>query len=139
LVAGAPAVADTAMSHIKRVIRANYSNPPAHGAGVVAVVLNDADLRALWEHEVAEMRDRINTMRHLFVETLQDKGVAQDFSFIASQRGMFSFSGLTPIQVKALREQHAVYVVGSGRISVAGMTEGNMDYLCSSIADVLSK
>jgi aspartate/tyrosine/aromatic aminotransferase len=102
-------------------------------------VLNDADLRRLWETEVAEMRERINTMRHLFVETLQEKGVTQDFSFIANQRGMFSFSGLTPDQVKALREQHAVYVVGSGRISVAGMTEGNMDYLCSSIANVLAK
>lgn len=139
LVAGAPAAADTAMSHVKRVIRANYSNPPAHGAGVVATVLNDADLRRLWENEVAEMRDRINTMRHLFVETLQEKGVTQDFSFIARQRGMFSFSGLTPDQVKALREQHAIYVVGSGRISVAGMTEDNMDYLCSAIASVLSK
>ncbi|MFO7631105.1 MAG: amino acid aminotransferase [Caldilinea sp.] len=139
LVAGAPESADIALSHIKRVIRANYSNPPAHGAGIVATVLNDAALREMWVDEVREMRERINTMRHLFVETLHEKGVAQDFSFIARQRGMFSFSGLTPDQVKALREQHAVYVVGSGRISVAGMTEGNMDYLCTSIAAVLSK
>ncbi|MCB0023168.1 MAG: aminotransferase class I/II-fold pyridoxal phosphate-dependent enzyme, partial [Caldilinea sp.] len=83
-------------------------------------------------------RDRINTMRHLFVETLHEKGVTQDFSFIANQRGMFSFSGLTPDQVKALRERYAIYIVGSGRISVAGMTEGNMEYLCSAIADVLN-
>jgi aspartate/tyrosine/aromatic aminotransferase len=83
------------------------------------------------------MRDRINQMRHLFVETLNEKGVQQDFSFIAHQRGMFSFSGLTPDHVKALREQHAVYIVGSGRISVAGMTEGNMDALCTAIAAVL--
>ncbi|MCB0148702.1 MAG: aminotransferase class I/II-fold pyridoxal phosphate-dependent enzyme, partial [Caldilineaceae bacterium] len=67
-----------------------------------------------------------------------EKGVTQDFSFIANQRGMFSFSGLTPDQVKALRERYAIYIVGSGRISVAGMTEGNMEYLCSAIADVLN-
>ena len=139
LVAAHAEAAETALSHIKRVIRANYSNPPAHGAAVVATVLNDPELRAAWEAEVSEMRERINLMRHLFVETLQEKGVAQDFSFIARQRGMFSFSGLTPEQVKALRERHAVYVVGSGRISVAGMTEGNMDYLCTAIADVLKQ
>lgn len=138
LVAAKVDAAETALSHIKRVIRANYSNPPAHGAAVVATVLSDPELRAAWEVEVGEMRDRINTMRHLFVETLQEKGVKQDFSFIARQRGMFSFSGLTPEQVKALRERHAVYVVGSGRISVAGMTAGNMEYLCNAIADVLN-
>lgn len=138
LVAAKADAAQTALSHIKRVIRANYSNPPAHGAAVVATVLSDPELRTAWEAEVGEMRDRINTMRHLFVETLQEKGVKQDFSFIARQRGMFSFSGLTPEQVKALRERHAVYVVGSGRISVAGMTAGNMDYLTTAIADVLN-
>lgn len=139
LVAAKPDAADTALSHIKRVIRSNYSNPPAHGAAIVATVLTEPELRAQWEAEVSEMRDRINTMRHLFVETLHEKGVTQDFAFIARQRGMFSFSGLTPEQVKALRDRHAVYVVGSGRISVAGMTAGNMDYLCSAIADVLAK
>lgn len=138
LVAGSPAAAETALSHIKRVVRANYSNPPAHGAAIVATVLNDGELRRLWEDEVRQMRDRINTMRHLFVETLQEKGVTQDFSFIARQRGMFSFSGLTPEQVKALRERYSIYAVSSGRISVAGMTEDNMDYLCSAIAAVLN-
>jgi aspartate/tyrosine/aromatic aminotransferase len=101
-------------------------------------VLNDLELRRQWEAEVADMRNRINTMRHLFVETLQEKGVDRDFSFIARQRGMFSFSGLNADQVKALRDRFAVYVVGSGRISVAGMTEHNMDYLCSAIAEVLA-
>lgn len=138
LVAANAAEAETALSHIKRVARANYSNPPAHGAAIVAAVLADPALRAQWEQEVAEMRDRINTMRHLFVETLQEKGVDRDFSFIARQRGMFSFSGLTGDQVKALRERYAIYIVGSGRISVAGMTEGNMDYLCTGIAEVLA-
>jgi aspartate/tyrosine/aromatic aminotransferase len=139
LLAATPDAAAIALSHIKRVVRANYSNPPAHGAAIVATVLNDPALRSTWEAEVREMRDRINTMRHLFVETLHEKGVDQDFSFIARQRGMFSFSGLTPEQVKTLRERHAVYVVGSGRISVAGMTEDNMDYLCTALADVLAR
>jgi len=139
LVAGTADAAQAALSHVKTVVRANYSNPPAHGAAVVATVLGDPELRALWEQEVTEMRDRINTMRHLFVETLNEKGVNRDFSFIARQRGMFSFSGLTPDQIKALRDRHSVYAVGSGRFSVAGMTEANMDYLCSAIADILAQ
>lgn len=137
LVANTPVAAELALGHIKLAIRANYSNPPAHGAAIVTTILRDPALRAQWEGEVAAMRDRINQMRHLFVETLNEKGVTQDFSFIANQRGMFSFSGLTPDHVKALREQFGVYIVGSGRISVAGMTEGNMDYLCEAIAAVL--
>lgn len=137
LVANTPAAAELALGHIKLAIRANYSNPPSHGAAIVTTILRDPALRAQWEGEVTEMRDRINQMRHLFVETLNEKGVTQDFSFIANQRGMFSFSGLTPDHVKALREQFGVYIVGSGRISVAGMTEGNMDYLCEAIAAVL--
>ncbi len=137
LVAADKEAAQLALGYVKLAIRANYSNPPAHGAAIVTTILNDQALRSQWEGEVQEMRDRINTMRHLFVETLDEKGVDRDFSFIARQRGMFSFSGLTPEQVKALREQHGVYIVGSGRINVAGMTEANMDYLCSAIAAVL--
>lgn len=137
LVAADEKAATTALSHLKQAIRANYSNPPAHGALIVSTVLNDPDLRTLWEAEVTEMRERINTMRHLFVETLNEKGVDRDFSFIARQRGMFSFSGLNNAQVQALRDRHGIYVVGGGRINVAGMTTGNMDYLCNAIADVL--
>ena len=129
--------AKTVMSQLKLVIRANYSNPPAHGGGIVMTVLQDPELRAKWEIEVAEMRDRINGMRHLFVDTLKAKGVAQDFSFIIQQRGMFSFSGLTKEQVEELREKHAIYIVGSGRINVAGMTQANGDRLCEAIASVL--
>ena len=138
LVAANEDAAQTALSHVKQAIRANYSNPPAHGALIVTEVLGDPALRAEWEQEVTAMRERINTMRHLFVETLNEKGVARDFSFIAQQRGMFSFSGLTADQVKALRERHSIYIVGGGRINVAGMTEANMDDLCSAIADVLN-
>jgi aspartate/tyrosine/aromatic aminotransferase len=137
LVAKSTDAAQAALSHIKKRIRANYSNPPAHGSAIVTTVLSDEELRALWESEVAAMRDRINEMRHLFVETLSEKGVDHDFSHIARQRGMFSFSGLTPAHVQALREQYSIYIVGSGRINVAGMTADNMDYLCQAIADVM--
>jgi len=129
--------AKTVMSQLKLVIRANYSNPPAHGGGIVMTVLQDPELRAKWELEVAEIRDRINGMRHLFVDTLKAKGVTRDFSSIIQQRGMFSFSGLTKEQVGELREKHAIYIVGSGRINVAGMTKANIDRLCEAIASVL--
>ena len=129
--------AKTVMSQLKLVIRANYSNPPAHGGGIVMTVLEDPELRAKWELEVAEIRERINGMRHLFVDTLKAKGVTRDFSAIIQQRGMFSFSGLTKEQVGELREKHAIYIVGSGRINVAGMTEANMGRLCDAIVSVL--
>ena len=138
LVAADADAAAAAQSHLKICVRTNYSNPPAHGAQIVAAILGDPELRQTWEVELAEMRNRINAMRHLFVETLDEQGVARDFSFVALQRGMFSFSGLTSLQVQALRERHSIYAVGSGRINVAGMTGANMDYLCAAIADVLN-
>ena len=131
--------AQVALSHVKRCVRATYSNPPAHGSAIVATVLGDDALRTAWETEVTEMRERINNMRHLFVETLSEKGVARDFSFITKQRGMFSYSGLNERDVAALRDRYSIYIVNSGRISVAGMTEENMDYLCSAIAAVLQE
>lgn len=137
LVADSAEAADAANSHMKICVRTNYSNPPAHGGQIVAEILGDPELRQRWEVELAEMRNRINDMRHLFVEMLDEQGAGRDFSFIARQRGMFSFSGLTPTQVQALRERHAVYIVGSGRINVAGMTESNMGYLCAAVADVI--
>ncbi|HEO71191.1 MAG TPA: aspartate/tyrosine/aromatic aminotransferase [Candidatus Hydrogenedentes bacterium] len=137
LVAGTQDAAEKAFSHVKTVIRANYSNPPTHGASIVTTILNDPDLRPLWESELAAMRNRINGMRRLFVETLKAKGVQRDFSFLTTQRGMFSFSGLDKRQVDTLRDKYAIYIVASGRINVAGMTPNNMDYLCEAIADVL--
>jgi aspartate/tyrosine/aromatic aminotransferase len=137
LVAASSDNAQAANSHLKVCVRTNYSNPPAHGGQIVAEILGDPELRQQWEGELADMRNRINDMRHLFVETLDERGADRDFSFIAHQRGMFSYSGLNPDQVQALRERHSVYIVGSGRINVAGMTEDNMDYLCSAIVDVL--
>lgn len=127
-----------ALSHVKICVRTNYSNPPAHGAQIVATVLGDPELRVQWDEEVKGMRDRINGMRKKFVDGLEKKGVKRDFSFIAHQRGMFSFSGLTPEQVAVLREKHSIYIVGSGRINVAGITDANIGPLCDAIAEVVN-
>ncbi|PTB31532.1 amino acid aminotransferase [Photobacterium phosphoreum] len=124
-------------SQVKSIARVIYSNPPAHGAAIVTQILNDAVLRAEWEQEVADMRDRIQEMRVLFVATLKQCGVDADFSFIERQNGMFSFSGLNKDQVNRLKNEFAIYIVGSGRISVAGMTKSNMLPLCEGIAAVL--
>ena len=103
----------------------------------MATVLNDAQLRADWEAELAEMRERIKKMRHLFVQLLKEYGAQQDFDFIIQQNGMFSFSGLSAAQVDRLKEEFAIYAVRSGRINVAGITEDNIRYLCESIVKVL--
>lgn len=125
------------LSHMKRTIRCMYSNPPAHGALVVTAIFDDPDLRAEWEAELRGMCVRIHDMRELFVRTLKEKGVKEDFSFLTRQRGMFSYSGLSSEQVDTLREQHSVYMVRSGRINVAGMTPTNMDTLCNAVAAVI--
>jgi aromatic-amino-acid transaminase len=125
------------LSQVKRVIRTNYSSPPSHGAQLVAMVLADAALRKQWEAELAEMRQRILEMREKFVEGLRQKGVEQDFSFIKNQRGMFSYSGLQPEAVKALREKYSIYAVGTGRICVAAMNDKNIGGVCQAIAESL--
>jgi aspartate/tyrosine/aromatic aminotransferase len=130
---------DTVQSQVKVCIRSNYSNPPAHGAELVTTVLGDAELTALWEKEVTQMRDRINGMRELLAKTLKAKGVPGDYSFITRQRGMFSFSGLTKDQVETLRAKHAIYIVGSGRINVAGITPENCERLCEAMAGVVNR
>ncbi|WP_033751238.1 amino acid aminotransferase [Pantoea sp. NGS-ED-1003] len=137
LVAADAATADTAFSQVKYTIRANYSNPPAHGAAVVATILSNQALRTIWEQELTDMRQRIQRMRQLFVNTLAEKGATRDFSFIIQQNGMFSFSGLTKDQVIRLRDEFAVYAVNSGRVNVAGMTPDNMSALCEAIVAVL--
>ncbi|CAH8194744.1 amino acid aminotransferase [Vibrio aestuarianus] len=137
IVAASTETVTTAFSQVKAIIRSIYSNPPAHGAAVVTHILNNAELRTEWEQEVAEMRVRIQEMRELFVATLKAEGVKADFSFIERQNGMFSFSGLSKDQVTRLKDEFAIYIVGSGRISVAGMTKSNMGPLCKGIAAVL--
>ncbi len=125
------------LSQLKVVIRTNYSNPPAHGANIVATILNSEELRKEWEKEVEEMCSRIKQMRTLFVKKLKEKGVTQDFSFIEKQKGMFSFSGLTKEQVLRLRQEFSIYIVSSGRINVAGITTENIDRLAEAISKVL--
>ncbi|MDF7671119.1 aspartate/tyrosine/aromatic aminotransferase [Orbaceae bacterium ESL0721] len=137
LIAATSEIANRAFSQVKTVIRANYSNPPSHGAKIVAHILTTPDLKEEWLTELTTMRQRIHRMRQLFVKTLQEKGADQDFSFIAKQNGMFSFSGLTEAQVLALRQDFGIYIVNSGRINVAGMTLDNMSRLCESIIKVL--
>ncbi|QBF84595.1 aspartate/tyrosine/aromatic aminotransferase [Shewanella maritima] len=129
--------AERAFSQVKKTIRSSYSNPPAHGGLIVSTILADAELRAEWEQELAQMRSRIAQMRELFVATLAAEGVTQDFSFIAKQNGMFSFSGLSKEQVARLKDEFGVYIVGSGRISVAGLTKANLPVVCKAIAQVL--
>lgn len=129
--------ADNAFTQLQRTIRTNYSNPPAHGAAIVTEILSDPALRSLWEMELESMRKRIHEMRSLFVSTLRANGVEQDFSFISRQQGMFSFSGLTPDQVNRLKQEFAIYIVGSGRINVAGITHDNIKPLCDAISSVL--
>ncbi|MCO6538366.1 MAG: aspartate/tyrosine/aromatic aminotransferase [Gilliamella sp.] len=137
LIAANAEIADRAFSQVKTIIRANYSNPPAHGAKIVSYILNNEELKEEWIDELTSMRQRIHRMRQLFVKTLQDKGANQDFSFIAKQNGMFSFSGLNEEQVLKLRNDYGIYIVNSGRINVAGMTLDNMSRLCESIVEVL--
>ncbi|MGO1247600.1 MAG: amino acid aminotransferase [Oceanisphaera sp.] len=137
LVAKDADAANASFSQVKTIIRAIYSNPPAHGANVIAMIAEDEALYEDWLVELAEMRDRIQEMRTLFVEKLASRGVSKDFSFIARQNGMFSFSGLNKAQVERLKDEFAIYIVGSGRISVAGITKSNIDALCDAIAAVI--
>lgn len=131
-------IATRAFSQVKTIIRATYSNPPTHGASIVAHILNDNETKEEWLDELTMMRQRICRMRQLFVKTLQEKGANQDFNFIIKQNGMFSFSGLNESQVLSLRNDYGIYMVNSGRINVAGMTLDNMSLLCESIVKVLS-
>jgi len=125
------------LSQLKRVIRTNYSNPPTHGAAIVAMVLNSPKLRQMWEDELAEMRERIKAMRHGLNKKLAAAGVQQDFSFIETQRGMFSYSGLTAGQVANLQEQDGIYALSTGRICVAALNTKNLDRVAQAIARVL--
>jgi aspartate/tyrosine/aromatic aminotransferase len=128
--------AQTVLSQLKINIRANYSNPPSHGAAIVECILADSQLRTDWQEELVQMCQRINQVRRLFVAELKAQGAHGDFSFIERQRGMFSFSGLDQGQVKTLKEKHAIYIVGSGRINIAGVTEENVVRLCKAVAEV---
>jgi aromatic-amino-acid transaminase len=129
--------ADRVLSQLKIAIRTNYSNPPIHGGTIVATVLNTPELRALWEQELGEMRVRIKAMRQKLVDGLKAAGVQADMSFITTQIGMFSYSGLTKDQMVRLRSEFGVYGTDTGRMCVAALNSKNIDYVCASIAKVL--
>ena len=125
------------LSQLKIVIRTNYSNPPTHGGAVVAAVLNNPELHALWEKELGEMRVRIKAMRQKLVDGLKAAGVQQDMSFITTQIGMFSYSGLSKEQMVRLRSEFGVYGTDTGRMCVAALNSKNIDYVCKAIAAVI--
>ncbi|MDQ5881472.1 MAG: aromatic-amino-acid transaminase [Pseudomonadota bacterium] len=125
------------MSQVKRVIRTNYSNPPIHGGALVAAVLSTPELRQQWETELAGMRDRIRAMRTGLVDAIKAAGVAQDFSFVVQQRGMFSYTGLSAAQVEVLKNDFGIYAVSTGRICLAALNTKNIGYVAGAIAKVL--
>jgi len=135
VVAGSAEEAAAAMSHVKKTARVIYSNPPAHGGLIVTTILGSPELTAQWNAELDTMRERIASMRSALAEGLAARGVPMDFAFITQQKGMFSFSGLTKDQVEFLKAEKHIYIVGSGRINVAGLTPQNIDYVCDAIAE----
>ena len=136
VVCGSKDEAERVLSQLKRVIRTNYSNPPTHGAQVVALVLTTPSLRAVWEEELAGMRVRIKQMRVALQDKLGAAGVKQDMSFITRQKGMFSYSGLGKEQMQRLRSEFGIYGVDSGRICVAALNSKNIDATVAAIVQV---
>ena len=137
VVAGSSEEAARVLSQLKRTVRTNYSNPPTHGSQIVATVLTTPELRALWETELGQMRERIRGTRRQLVEKLRARAPRADFGFVMRQRGMFSYSGLSKSQVARLREEFSVYAVDSGRICVAALNSRNVDYVADAIARVI--
>ncbi|MGH8694050.1 MAG: aromatic amino acid transaminase [Burkholderiales bacterium] len=137
VVAGNVEEAARVLSQLKRTIRTNYSSPPTHGGQIVAAVLTTPELRALWEKELGQMRERIRDMRRQLVEKLRARAPRADFGFVMHQRGMFSYSGLSKSQVARLREEFSVYAIDSGRICVAALNSRNVDYVADAIARVI--
>ena len=125
------------LSQLKRIIRANYSNPPTHGGQIVTTVLCSPELRALWEAELATMRNRIKLMRAMLVERLHERIPGADFRFILAQRGMFSYSNLTKAQVQTLREEFSIYAIDTGRVCVAALNSRNVDDIAAAVANVI--
>ena len=125
------------LSNLKRLVRANYSNPPTHGGQIVATVLGNPQLKSLWDREVGAMRERIKAMRKALVDGIHKRVPGSDFSFVLAQRGMFSYSGLSREQVLRLRSEYAIYTIETGRICVAALTTKNVDYVADAIAQVI--
>ena len=123
--------------HLERIVRTNYSNPPTHGGEIVATVLQNPELRALWDKELGGMRERIKGMRKRLVDNIHARVPGSDFSFVLKQRGMFSYSGLTKEQVQRLRQEYSIYAIETGRICVAALNSKNVDYVADAIAKVI--
>ncbi|EJL73393.1 aspartate/tyrosine/aromatic aminotransferase [Variovorax sp. CF313] len=134
------ATAQTVLGQLKATVRANYSTPPTHGARIVATVLRSAELFALWTQETAQMRQRIRAMRERLHAALDERFQGRrNFDYLLTQRGMFSYTGLNEAQVTRLRDEHAVYLVRSGRMCISGLTDGNVDHVAASMAAVLGR
>ena len=137
LVTGSQEEAARVLSQLKRIVRTNYSNPPGHGSQLVTAVLSSPELRAQWEQELGGMRDRIKRMRSELVNKIKQRAPRAEFGFILAQRGMFSYSGLTKEQVQRLRREYSIYAIETGRICVAALNSGNIDYVAEAIGKVI--
>ena len=129
--------AEASSSHLTNIARQIYSMPPAYGGAIVKTILQDEELYASWSSELDEMRERINGLRVLFADALAEHGASMDFSFIKNQYGMFSFLGINKEQIQRLRDEYSIYLVGSSRVNVAGISKSNLDYLVSAIVSVV--
>jgi aspartate aminotransferase len=136
LIAKDSATADISNSVLLSVVRSIYSMPPAHGADIVNTILSSIELTQMWHQELDDMRSRINGLRSLIKETLATKDIAQDFSFIERQHGMFSFLGINKDQIERLQKDYGIYIVGSSRVNVAGVSKSNIEYFANAVADV---
>ncbi len=137
LVAGSADEAARALSHLKRVVRANYSNPPTHGGDIVARVLTTPALRQQWEQELGGMRERIKAMRKALAEGIRQRVPAADWSFVLEQRGLFSYTGLTKAQVERLRTEFSIYAIETGRVCIPALNAQNIGFVCDAIAKVI--
>ena len=137
IVTNSPDAKQAVQTQIQAIARGIYSMPPSYGGALVDIILNDTDLKTQWQNEVADMRDRMQSLRALLASKLKEKGVSKDFSFITQQKGMFSFLCIEPEQVIQLRHDHSIYFVESSRVNIAGISLKNADHLASAIASVL--
>ncbi|BDX05992.1 aromatic amino acid transaminase [Planctobacterium marinum] len=137
VVTNSNATRQSLQTQIQSVARANYSMPPSWGAAIVDIILNDEQLKALWQSEVTDMRTRMKSLRAMLVQKLKDKGASMDFDFVNSQKGMFSFLCISPEQVKKMRADSAVYFVDSSRVNIAGISQSNVDDLAEALVKIL--
>jgi aspartate/tyrosine/aromatic aminotransferase len=136
MVSASSASTPAVLSQMRTSIRTNYSNPPRHGESIVATILGDSELTAMWKGEVNAMRSRIASMRNSFIDGMQSLG--RDFSFLRSQKGMFSYTGLNAMQADWLKNEKGIYIVGTGRINVAGLSTATLPRLCKAIDEACS-